>query len=79
MIRVFSKPNCPYCDMAKAWLNKNSIAFEEVNVMTDNKYKIFLVEKGLRTVPQIFNDEELLVEGGWTGLQKTDPDTLRSI
>lgn len=79
MIKLYSKPSCPYCDMAKAWLKKNDIAYEEINVMSDAKAKAKLFEKGLRTVPQIFNDDEILVEGGWAGLQKVDPEKLRNL
>jgi len=77
MIRLYTKPNCPYCDQAKAWLTKNDIAFEAVDINNDRDAKDFLVSSGHKTVPQIYLGTELLVEGGFNGLNKCDPTQLK--
>lgn len=79
MITLYSKPNCPYCDRAKIWLERNDIAYTTVDVLVDNNALQFIKEQGHKTVPQIYHNGNLLVEGGYTGLSKQDPDKLKEI
>lgn len=77
MITLYTKPNCPYCEQAKAWLNKNNLPYKSVDI-TENEVALqMLKEEGHRTVPQIYLHGELFVEGGFTGLSKQDPEVLR--
>lgn len=78
MITLYSKPNCPYCDRAKIWLEKNEIEYKIVDVLIDNDALQFIKEQGHKTVPQIYYNGELLVKGGYTGLTKEDPEILKS-
>jgi glutaredoxin len=66
---VWSKYNCPFCDLAKALLKQKGIAFEERKI-GDGFTREDLLESvpNARTVPQIFLDEELI--GGFTELKK---------
>ena len=57
MIIVYSKNTCPYCDQAKALLKSKDIAFIEVNIETNAQAKEYLIERSLRSVPQIFQGE----------------------
>ena len=77
MLTLYTKPNCPYCDRAKIWLEKNGIAYSTVNVLEDTSALEFIKSQGHKTVPQIYFNNELLVEGGYTGLTKQDPATIR--
>ena len=58
-VTIYTTPICPYCARAKSLLRKKGIAFEEVDVMMDNKAMSEMLEKsgGARTVPQIFIGE----------------------
>ena len=67
MLTVYTKNNCPYCDRAKALLESRGVAFQTVNLEEQPDSRGFLVEQGLRSVPQIFNDGTLL-QGGYQGL-----------
>ena len=51
---VYGKPNCPYCDKAKATLEDREIEYTYLDISVDTTLKDFLFEKGLTTVPQIF-------------------------
>jgi len=67
MITVYSKNNCPYCTRAKALLETNGIKYTEVNIEQDADARKRIVDAGLRTVPQIYINEQLL-PGGYNGL-----------
>lgn len=79
MITVYSKNNCPFCTQAKALLNKHEIAFEEVKIDENPAAREFVMTEGHRTVPQIYNDGQLLVEGGYTGLAKQTPEFFQNL
>ena len=79
MLTVYSKNNCPFCVQAKALLAKNSIVFEEVKIDENPDAREFIVAEGHRTVPQIYKDGKLLVEGGYTGLAKQTPEFFQQL
>ena len=70
MLIVYTKNNCGFCQMAKALLNNHDIAYEEVNVEDNEDLKMFMISQGHRTMPQIYQDGELFVEGGFQGLRE---------
>jgi len=68
-IQIFSKPNCIYCDKAKALLKGLNLSFTEKKFGVDFKTPEELFEavgKQVRTMPQIMIDEELI--GGYNQL-----------
>ena len=68
MLTVYSKANCPFCDQAKALLESRGVEYEEVRVDQDPSAREFIMGQGHRSVPQIYQDGKLLVEGGFQGL-----------
>ena len=42
---VYSTNTCPYCVMAKQWLKKKKVEFEEVNVGTDQRRAREMIKK----------------------------------
>ena len=50
---VFSAPDCPYCDEAKAALHEAGVAFTEVKA-SDGQRAQLTKRTGSRTVPQVF-------------------------
>ena len=69
MLTVYSKNNCPNCVRAKSLLESRGVNYTEVNIETDPDARQMLLDKGLRSVPQIFHGSELL-PGGFDGLAK---------
>lgn len=67
MIKIYTKNNCPFCDQAKKLLESKGKMYIAVNIEENNSEREFLVNQGLRSVPQIFNDGVLL-PGGFQGL-----------
>ena len=77
MLTVYTKNNCGFCMMAKALLNKHDMAFQEVNIEDDEDLKMFMISQGHRTMPQIYQDDEIFVEGGFQGLKEhLDKETI---
>ena len=58
-VTIYTTPICPYCARAKSLLGKKGVAFEEVDVLMDDRSRGDMVDKsgGARTVPQIFVGE----------------------
>lgn len=69
MLTVYSKNNCPFCVQAKRLLESKNVPYEEINIEDQPDARQMLLDRGLRSVPQIFNQEEL-VPGGFQGLSK---------
>jgi glutaredoxin 3 len=79
MITVYSKNNCPFCDQAKNLLKLKGIDYSEIKIDEDPTAREFVVSKGHRTVPQIYRDGELLVEGGFQGLQRQPNEFFQTL
>jgi glutaredoxin 3 len=67
MIKVYSKPNCQFCDMAKQLLESKGVAYESVDITEDPDARQMLVDAGFRSVPQIYNGTHH-IPGGYQGL-----------
>jgi glutaredoxin len=78
MLTVYSKNLCPQCVQAKNYLKSKNINFREINIEQDSEAREFIINQGLRTVPQIFMDGKIFVEGGWTGLSKMTAEDILS-
>ena len=73
MITVYSKSQCPNCVRAKELLTRKGVRYVEVNIEADDEAKIFLVDQGFRSVPQI-NVDGVFLEGGLDGLTNKSED-----
>ena len=58
-IEIYTTPFCGYCARAKGLLDKKGAAYEEMDVMMDDKKRSEMRERSRRTtVPQIFINGE---------------------
>jgi glutaredoxin len=63
--------------MAKKLLTQKNIEFTEVNIEETPEARMYLLEEGHRTMPQIYQGTELYVEGGFEGLRaKLEKDDI---
>lgn len=75
MLFVYSKPNCPECTKAKALLDAKGVNYAEIDIVQNPFDREFLLSQGHKSLPQIYQDGGLFVEGGYKGLLKlTDED-----
>jgi glutaredoxin 3 len=79
VITVYSKNNCPFCVQAKNLLKLKGVEFQEVKIDEDTDAREFVLAEGHRTVPQIYKDGKLLVEGGYQGLAKQSVDFFETL
>ena len=78
MLTLYTKNNCGYCLQAKALLKNNDIPYEEVNIETSEEARKFVINEGHRTMPQIYKEDKLFVEGGFTGLKDLGVDAIKT-
>ncbi len=44
-IRVYSTPTCPYCKMVKGYLDEKGVAYQDIDVSSDEAGKEEMVKK----------------------------------
>ena len=76
MLTIYSKTVCPYCVNAKNYLKSKNISFREVNIEENDEARSFMQSQGHRSVPQIYLNGRLFVEGGWAGLSKMSAEEI---
>lgn len=57
---VFGKKNCAGCDQAKALLDSKGLGYQYIDVMLSKEAQALFREKGFRSVPQIYKDNQHL-------------------
>ncbi len=61
-VTVYSTQNCPYCRMAKAFLEKHGVPYESIDVGSDSDAAQKMIDlSGQRGVPVIVVDDEVIV------------------
>lgn len=77
MLTVYTKTHCPYCTSVKTLLKNRGIQFEEINIEQIPDAKSFLVENRHRTVPQLYYQGRLFVEGGFQGFSSLTEEQIQ--
>ena len=58
VVKIYTTTYCGYCSVAKTYLRRKGVAFQEIDCTNDPSTRRWLVEAtGMRTVPQIFVDD----------------------
>lgn len=61
-VKIYSTSTCPYCTMAKDFLTKNNIPFENIDVGADPEAGKEMIEKsGQMGVPVLDIDGQIIV------------------
>ena len=68
MYKIYTQKYCGYCVAAKNLLDKKGEQYEEIHLEDNPDAKNKLKQDGLRTVPQIWLDEEYI--GGYVELER---------
>jgi glutaredoxin-like YruB-family protein len=61
-VKIYATDACPYCSMAKEFLKKNKVDFQEVDVSSNQEAAKEMIEKSGQTgVPVIEIDGKIIV------------------
>jgi len=59
---IYTTPNCPYCNMAKDFLEENKIGYRDVDVSADHDAAREMIKRsGMTGVPQLLIGEKLII------------------
>lgn len=68
-VEIYTRQGCGYCSAARSLLNNLGVEFVELDLTgRDEAIAELMKRTGMRTVPQIFIDDELI--GGYEELSK---------
>ena len=71
MVKIYTTPICVYCKMAKEFFKKNNVAYEEIDVTTDDALVEEMVQKSHQMgVPVIEINGEIFVGFDREGMAK---------
>ena len=68
-LQLFSARDCAACHLLKRYLDRNDIAYVDVDVNANRWAASLMNDRGLKTVPQIFYRDQLFVPGAQYSLQ----------
>lgn len=72
VVKIYGKPNCPWCDRAKALAESKGLEVEYINIVEvgiDGPKLSVICGTSVRSVPQVFVDD-VFIKGGYEGLEK---------
>lgn len=59
-IKLYSNTGCGKCAMLKKWMEMKKIPYEELNISENEEARQNLLSKGLRQLPQLEIDGEIV-------------------
>lgn len=54
MLKLYSMPNCPYCDLMKSMLDETNYEYTIIDVTKDKGALTYIKDNGHKTVPQVY-------------------------
>lgn len=70
-VKIYTTPTCPYCKLAKSYMDEQGVAYEEIDVAADSEAAQEMVKlSGQMGVPVIMVDDEVIVGWNKTALEE---------
>ncbi len=70
-VKIYTTPTCPYCKLAKSYMDEQGVAFEEIDVAADSDAAQEMVKaSGQMGVPVIMVDDQVIVGWNKTALEE---------
>lgn len=63
MLKIYSASWCTYCQKLKSFLKNNNIEYSEIDIDENIDEAMFLIEKDLKTIPQVFKENGEYIGG----------------
>ena len=70
MLIVYSKNGCPNCVSLITLLDEELIEYKVIKIDEDTEGADFIKKRQHRSVPQVYKEGKLFVEGGYQGILK---------
>lgn len=70
-VTVYSKPNCPQCEMTKRLFDRLEVAYQSVDVTQDQEALDYILSLGYRQAPVVVAGDE-----HWSGYR---PDRVKTL
>jgi glutaredoxin-like YruB-family protein len=62
MVKIYSTPTCPYCEMAKEYFKEKGVNYEDCDVSVDEKAQEEMIAKSQQMgVPVIVIDGKIII------------------
>lgn len=70
VFKIYGKPNCKYCELAKDLLDSRGKEYVYVDISEDDEAMDMMIARGFRSVPQIYYDDDFVGDhiGGYNDL-----------
>ena len=70
-VKIYTTPTCPYCKLAKSYMDEQGVAYEEIDVAADSEAAQEMVKvSGQMGVPVIMVDDQVIVGWNKTALEE---------
>ena len=57
MLEIYSASWCVHCNKLKSFLKNKGIEFNDIDIDEEIDKAMYLVERGLKTIPQVFTKD----------------------
>jgi glutaredoxin len=70
---------CAQCVQAAKLLERKGVPFKVIKIDEDFEAYEFLKREGHRSMPQIYRDDKLFIQGGYSGLTKLTDEQFEAL
>ncbi len=63
MIKIYTTPTCPYCEMVKDFLKKRNVGYEELNIADDEKARQEMIDKSHQLGVPVIDINGVIIAG----------------
>lgn len=75
MVKVYSIPDCPWCEKVKKYLDSRGVAYENINVQDDMEgRKEFIALTKQQSVPTVYSNGKFVI-----GFEREELDSLLNL
>lgn len=78
-VTVYSMEGCSQCLLAAQLLGRQGVPYKVVKIDEDFEAADFIMSEGHRSMPQLYCEGKLLVQGGYSGLLKLTDEQFAAL
>ena len=74
-MQLYTKSQCRFCELAKTYLSNKGVSYDIIDITNDDQKREYLMSLGVRSIPQLFINNEL-VPNGFDGILELSNEQL---